>query len=156
MAFEAFPDNYELAKSNIERNRLEGQIDLHNLAIGDGMPVTLYVHRRDEEVHVTSEPDEGGCAVRVPSLGLRDALALAGNDIDLLKVDCEGFEYSIFSAIAPQDLAHVKAVSLEYHRVEGWQEKLPRLKRKLSDAGFHVVDKPPYLFCSRVPQAQKR
>ena len=54
IAFEPSPDNYEIARSNIERNRLGQLVQLNQLALGNGEPVTLYVRRHGGEPHVTS------------------------------------------------------------------------------------------------------
>lgn len=149
VSFEPSPDNYEIARGNVERNRLGGLIDLHNVALGDGEPVTLYILRHGEEMHVTFEPVEGAKPRQVPSLDLGQALTKAGGEITLLKIDCEGFEYSIIDAAALDDFAPVKAIALEYHHIDGWQGKLAAMREKLELAGFKVSQRAPYLFCRR-------
>lgn len=150
-AFEPTPDNFAMAKANVARNGLADKIELHNMAIGDGSPVTLYVRRESDEMHVTFEPAPGAVAEQVPSLSLATALAMAKSDIDLLKIDCEGFEYSIVEAAGIADFARVRRMSLEYHEIAGWQAKLSQMKEKLVAAGFSITDRYPYLYCGRQP-----
>lgn len=151
ISFEPSPDNYEIARGNVERNHLGKIIDLHHLALGNGDPVTLYVRRHGEEIHVTFEPAEGAQPQQVASINLSQALAKVGvgTEITLLKIDCEGFEYSIIEAAEVVDFTPVKAIALEYHYIEGWQQKLAAMRNKLERAGFKVTERAPYLFCRR-------
>lgn len=149
IAFEPSPDNYELAKSNIARNNLDSQVQLKQLALGNGSPITLFVRRQGEETHVTFDPHPDAEPEQVPSIRLKDALDMAQGHIDLLKIDCEGFEYSIIESTAIEDLAQVKAISLEYHHIDGWHQKLEVIRQKLQQAGFVIHQRAPYLYCRR-------
>jgi len=55
--------------------------------------------------------------------------------IDLLKLDCEGFEFEILKDAA--NLARCKFITLEYHITENQQ--LNTLKNLLSNAGFDII-----------------
>jgi FkbM family methyltransferase len=55
--------------------------------------------------------------------------------IDLLKLDCEGFEFEILKDAA--NLRKCKFITLEYHIVK--DQQLKSLKNLLSNAGFHVI-----------------
>jgi FkbM family methyltransferase len=55
--------------------------------------------------------------------------------IDLLKLDCEGFEFEILKDAST--LRKCKFITLEYHI--GKEEQLESLKNLLSNAGFHVI-----------------
>lgn len=149
IAFEPSHDNYEIAQSNIVRNRLGSLVQLNQLALGNGEPVTLYVRRQGEETHVTFAPYPGAVAERVASLSLKGALDMANGDVDLLKIDCEGFEYSIIENAAVEDFVRVKAIALEYHLIDDWQVKLDAMRSKLEQAGFTVRQHAPYLYCQR-------
>jgi FkbM family methyltransferase len=149
IAFEPAHDNYEIARSNIDRNRLGRLVQLNQLALGNGEPVTLYVRRHGEETHVTFDPYPGAVAEQVASLSLKGALDMANGDVDLLKIDCEGFEYSIIENAAVEDFDRVKAIALEYHHIDRWQVKLDAMRKKLQQAGFTVRQHAPYLYCRR-------
>ncbi len=149
IAFEPSADNWALARRNIDRNRLADRVALNQLAVGGTAPVTLYVKRDGNEIHVAADPMEGAVAESIPSVTLAQALAMAGGAIDLLKIDCEGFEYDILDGAPAEAFAPVRAVAMEYHHVSGWRERLPKLKAKLAAAGFQVVDSAPYIFARR-------
>jgi len=149
VAFEPSPDNFQLARVNVDRNGMQNRIELKQMALGDGEPVTLYVRRHGEEMHVTFDPHPGAEPESVPSIRLRDALNMAGGKVDLLKIDCEGFEYSIVESASIEDFAQVSAISLEYHHIDGWEQKLEAMRQKLQQAGFVVLQKAPYLYCRR-------
>ena len=55
--------------------------------------------------------------------------------IDLLKLDCEGFEFEILKDAT--NLRKCKFITLEYHIVK--DEQLESLKKLLSNAGFHLI-----------------
>lgn len=148
-AFEPDPSNYSVAQRNVSRNVYPGSINLFNSAVGDGEPLILNVFHSHDEVHVSSESFPGSSPVSVPSLGLAEALSKAGTRVNLLKVDCEGFEYNIFDSATSSDLSSVDNIVLEYHCVQDWKLKLVQLKRKITSAGFIVDDQYPYLFCKR-------
>jgi hypothetical protein len=57
--------------------------------------------------------------------------------IDLLKLDCEGSEYSIFFNAQPENLESIQRVILEYHDgVDGHTHQ--ELAAHLEDHGFKV------------------
>jgi hypothetical protein len=69
-----------------------------------------------------------------------ETVSLAGNlrandldRIDLLKLDCEGGEYTILEGAAPATLARVERLCLEYHRGLG------TLPERLAIAGLRLL-----------------
>jgi FkbM family methyltransferase len=48
---------------------------------------------------------------------LETVVARIGGEIDLLKLDCEGFEWDIFREEAA--FAHVRTIRMEYHLIDG-------------------------------------
>ena len=70
------------------------------------------------------------------------------NQIDYLKVDCEGAEYDIFDSIPNEYLANqVKKIALEFHH-KFEDKKVQKLYNKIIDCGFEV--KVVYEECSTI------
>jgi hypothetical protein len=59
--------------------------------------------------------------------------------VDLLKVDCEGGEYDIFADVPQPVFDRIAAIVLEVHRTAGWETKAPRLQAKLERSGYRVI-----------------
>jgi FkbM family methyltransferase len=114
-AFEPFPDNFELLRENLARNRV-GNVRAHNLAIsGDG-----------RFLEMTTNPKNSGGATSysrtqthrrtgmIPSSTLDDAFDSLGVErCKLLKIDCEGSEYEIL--LSTGALRRVEYLSGEFH-----------------------------------------
>ena len=74
---------------------------------------------------------EGG----VPLVSLATVVARMGGAIDLLKLDCEGFEWDIFNDARP--FAAVRAIRMEYHLVGG--KSLGDLRAIAGRLGFAIT-----------------
>jgi FkbM family methyltransferase len=76
---------------------------------------------------------EGG---QIPLTSLHTVLnRFNSQQIDLLKLDCEGFEFEILKDA--ENLRKCKFITLEYHIVK--EQQLESLKNLLSNAGFNII-----------------
>jgi len=120
---------FEVLAANVERNRLanvtalnmavglpDGQLDLIAYPHGvDGVShgadlklprVTSFFLSRAKTKHIT-----------VGTISIRQILETYEIDrVKLLKIDCEGGEYDIFSTMSPDDWSRIQFVALEFHR----------------------------------------
>jgi FkbM family methyltransferase len=113
-AFEPFPKNSDQLKRNLSLN-LKYSIVLEAAAVaGKTGEATLFY----------TPGDDSGCSLNrqhehsypVPVVGINDLFTVCGvTKCDLLKMDCEGSEMEILSAILPAQLAKIKSVIMEYH-----------------------------------------
>ncbi len=92
---------------------------------------------------------EGGTSGRIvkearifPSIRLRDELAKHPK-IDFLKMDIEGAEFEVLSDAAPE-LLRVESIFIEYHSIQGEEQKLGELLNILREAGFRYHIKEAY------------
>lgn len=58
--------------------------------------------------------------------------------VDFLKVDCEGGEYSVFDSISDQTLAKVSRIAMEYHEFHPSHDHR-RIVNRLQSAGYEVT-----------------
>ena len=114
-SFEPFPDNFELLRENVERNRVSN-VRIHNFALsGDGRLLKM----------ATNPKNSGGASCHSLTLADRPADMLPSATLDavidaldierckLLKIDCEGSEYEIL--LATRTLEKVEYLSGEFH-----------------------------------------
>ncbi len=136
-AFEPFPITFEKAQENISRNNYSEKITLFNKGIGHRNKLFLdpkFVPNNSSNVfnHIS----ENGVLVEI--IELKNLLQQIGESNDIvLKMDCEGCEYS---AILDEDcnvLRRFSYIEMEYHN--GYKN----IKEKLESCGFLITyDKP--------------
>lgn len=132
IGLEPFPNNFELAKKNIESNDLSDSIDL---IIGGLAENTSYI---------SIGPDQTGDSVsrfrsfkegiKIPLMTLDDILnenKIVPTEC-ILKMDCEGCEYDTIIPASPRTLQMFSHIQIEYHN--GYKN----LKEKLEQSGFAV------------------
>jgi FkbM family methyltransferase len=125
---EPVPDNIRLIKDNIARNGVGDRVELIEGAIGDGGPVEVW---HGYQGTVTAEHhrfvgnsslayDHGGelqhDTTTYKSLTLHDLLKRSDYPVDLLKIDCEGGEWSFLATPFVMDCTVILG---EAHAVRG-------------------------------------
>ena len=58
------------------------------------------------------------------------------NEVDMLKVDCEGMDYAVFQATGPEYLQRIKVLACEYHPQP--DHDVVELDAILQSAGFRI------------------
>lgn len=114
-SFEPFPDNFELLRENVERNRVSN-VRIYPFGIsGDGRLLKMATNPRNSGgATCHSLTLTHGAADMIPSATLDavfDALGIEG--CKLLKIDCEGSEYEIL--LTTSALTRVEYLSGEFH-----------------------------------------
>lgn len=120
---------------------------LHDLTRANTSPlgITLFpegVMGTSGRASMNAERDslEGSVAIsdsgQIPITSIAEAIARIGGSVDLLKMDCEGGEWSILEDRA--SLAKVRHLALEYHLHSPGGNRLLDLVALLGEAGFHI------------------
>ncbi|MCS7188286.1 MAG: FkbM family methyltransferase [Bacteroidia bacterium] len=141
IALEPYPPNYALAQENLRRMELEDRITLIPAALGVRTGKTTFRIALEAPDANSLQPSLSSLQafisykehieVEVLSLPtLRERFGL--DEIDFLKLDCEGCEFSILSELPIEEIRRVKVWHIEYHG-----RPLPLLKR-LTEAGYAV------------------
>ena len=143
IAFEPDKKSFALASENIKDSSVEEIVSIHYMAVSTYTGQTkLYVYGKNPngnsidrakmlgiEGDVISEED-------IECISLKEVIkAFKGENIDMLKMDCEGCEYSVLGSLKESDFVWIKNVYLEYHN--GIQNLPEILKRN----GFncHII-----------------
>lgn len=135
LSVEPNPNTFAFLQRNIADNGLSGRVTAVNAAAGPAHGVgTLELVEHSLGTRLARN---GGGSVTAQVETIPDLLKRAGIDqIDFLKLDCEGTEYEIFDALDPETLRRFKAIACEYHPVPG--RDVREIARLLRDSGFQV------------------
>lgn len=136
-AYEPEERNYDLMLKNIKLNKMEGKIipikkgildkagntRINHSGGGSTIAEVYSLRRKVFDDWVKGEFNE------VELITLDEAIKIAGNDIDFLKIDCEGSEYHIINGC--HSLDKVSRISLEFHTVDEnlWGKMVAKLSK---------------------------
>lgn len=132
-AYEPHPDLYKIALKNIEINNITSQVELKNFGVSDKKKELVVFE--DTKLGPTPsfglEGNKRFNKVHLKLLSLEDVINSIG-DIDIMKMDCEGAEFSSILSCSPKALRRIKRMIIEYH-------KEPEvLIEYLNQSGFNV------------------
>ena len=138
VVYEPIAENFEILKRNVDGNGFGDRITAVNKAVGNVDELVLNVQKKEnDEVHVSAYWYPEAERRRIPCITLPDLLETHQlESVDLLKVDCEGGEYEIFPSVPDRVFDRIRNIVFEYHRVEGFEEKLARVLSRLESAGY--------------------
>ncbi|SMD30778.1 FkbM family methyltransferase [Picrophilus oshimae] len=148
--------SFELAVNNLKASKVEDRVTILNKALSnkDG-EIKLFVYDmnpnansvdKSNMVHLKDTMHEE----TVESITVKDVIGMfEGEQIDLLKMDCEGCKYSVLRNLDAESYKKIKSIVMEYHN------GLQFLKGLLESYGFNVEvkagnDKIGYISANRV------
>ena len=137
IAVEPLPNNYELAKKNIQLNKLLNKIELITAACSSKSGhMLINPEKSGIEAHLVGG-SEATNRIEIPLMTLEDILKHSNSTFRILKIDCEGYEYEIILSTACETLQKFSHIQIEYHY--GYQN----LQEKLEKCGFRIsITKP--------------
>ena len=98
LSFEPIPSTFANLKRNINYNNLQDKTELFNLGVGDKEETLIFSNTLDAINHVINDHTFGGPVTEVPVNSLDNLLK--GKNINLLKIDVEGFEANVINGAA--------------------------------------------------------
>jgi len=144
LAYEPTAENYSVLQRNLELNPgIASRITAVHKGIAHTAQAVATVQIDGSEVHVSSYlyGDDLQSERRLfPCDTLAEALDRDGfQTVDLLKVDCEGAEYDIFTSTPRAVYDRIGGLVFEYHRVSDWEARLEAVNARLASAGFTLA-----------------
>lgn len=137
IALEPSPANFGRLKANIEANQMNN-IEAIQAAVADQNGyLDLYLGRTENH---TIFPTRGAAVQRVEALTLATLFEqFRLQQIDFLKMDCEGAEYPILLQTPSSFFDRIKTISLEFHDQKDHRYTGLSLSKHLKKNGFEIV-----------------
>jgi FkbM family methyltransferase len=95
LAFEPIPSTFANLKRNMDFNNLQNKAELFNLGVGDKEETLTFSDSLDAINHVIQDSSFTGATTSVPVNSLDNLLV--GKNVNLLKIDVEGFEANVIN-----------------------------------------------------------
>jgi len=145
IAVEPLPENISLLKKNLIHNGLQNKVSVHQRAAHGLSDKTITIYYRDlnksgQHQFIGHEKPlvDSGEALEVKTITLSEVLSLKKIDhCRVLKVDCEGGEWSIFQDLEVATLEKIDILVAELHigpeQGRTFEEFLPLLKGKFKE-----------------------
>lgn len=123
-AVEVLPENVDMIRDSVGLNAFSGSLNMVHKAIGkttgevikacyNPVPSDKDTENHHEFIGVTTV-DTGGASIEVESISLDDVLKDL-DEVEVLKIDCEGAEWPAFAGVSPEQIAKVKLIVGEVH-----------------------------------------
>jgi FkbM family methyltransferase len=150
-AFEPLPDNFELLRENVRLNEYDSVIHPVQLAVAAKSGAAVFHYNANDagggtffpSIHAAwrgGKKDGGVQQLPVQCIALDGFFAQKKiTSCDLLKLDCEGAEHAIISALG-ETAACINAVIFEYHS----DGKLDEILALLKGYGFRNLEHAPH------------
>jgi FkbM family methyltransferase len=139
ITIEPSPQNFALLDANIRLNQFEDRIVALPMAVTDGHSTEMNIDTEESgQLRVSAfYGTSHGVLKKVPGISLAQIMNIHQLPrIDLLKIDCEGGEYTILLT-APDEVLHATSnLVFEFHEIENSSALLAKVKARLQDAGF--------------------
>lgn len=138
-AFEPSRSCFEVLKQNVQANRLEN-VKFFNYAVADKSGVQAFIDSEDSTARKLEciKPDSDGNRTEVRVTTLQEIMDTNNiEQIDFLKMDCEGSEGLILGSVPVDYLKKVKKLAMEFH--DGISKiKHDGMRKILEEAGFQT------------------
>jgi len=120
-AYEPLEENYTLLKRHIKENHLSHVVSSQVAVGGHAGESVLQVSQNNHNNSLGTPLDDKVLREQKVQTVVLDRI-FSKNRLevcDLLKVDCEGAEYDIFTHTSPETFAKIRAIMMEYHEHQG-------------------------------------
>jgi FkbM family methyltransferase len=146
LCFEPVPDNCRFLRMNLDANKVSDAAIVQAAVMGQDGFAEFEIDPNSSVAGravglMATDPRVFSQSLRVPAVTLRTALKdYPTQPIHLIKMDCEGGEYSIVDQLTPDLLPRVRYLTFEVHDLDG-SRNVKVLTDKLQRMGFKTVSK---------------
>ncbi|EAQ77509.1 FkbM family methyltransferase [Blastopirellula marina] len=129
--YEYISDNVRMIQTNMLLNEVQNQIQVFNVAVGDRSDQVVPNKTFDDldanaprkkrantggNCIADAATSQGSCENGIPTLAAKEILAPL-EQVDILKVDCEGSEFKILFSLDASDYKKIKMITGEIHHM---------------------------------------
>jgi FkbM family methyltransferase len=149
IAFEPVQRNFAELKNNTKEIP-KANLEIVNQAVSDREGEIILKYDKTQSITTSAsifENQYGDDEEKVTSTTLEKIMAENKiNEIDILKLDCEGAEYGIFYRTPKKVFDKIRSVALETHRGKGENENNDSLAKYVHSLGYTVKTSPGYIW----------
>lgn len=162
-AYEPIPRNIQQIKAVLETNpSIKNHVTVHQVAV-TGTPcdqIDLYLESENDNSVIASIFSDFNTSnakkITVDTITLTDIfLKNELDEVDIMKVDCEGSEYDIFYNTDPALIRRAKMLLLEVHDLDEDRKNITAMHKFLVEIGYDVTHRPINNFCHAVEAVLK-
>ena len=148
---EPSPRNWELLKLNVTANHYGDRIQMVNKAVANQECVMMNVDAPDrQQARVSAYGFSDALRTAIPAVSLTQLITDHQlNEIDLLKLDCEGAEYEILLTTPTKVYKLISHLVFEFHEIEDHGAMLKSVRQRLHDEGFSLTTRGCLISASR-------
>lgn len=140
-AFEPSATTADYLRRNVENNGVAGRVTVVQAALAADSGTAVFDDNgagSGLNGLMSARGTGTGVATEVEAVSFADAVKRAGDQVDVIKIDCEGGEYDLVLNSNPDDWASVQRVVIEHHPVTG--HSWPELRDFFDKVGLAVQD----------------
>ena len=141
IAIEPFPETFSRLRTVIEQSSFQDRVQLVNAALSSHRGwVSMQTGEVGSQFRRVLDDASSQPGTRVPSCTLAEILYGVEREIDFLKMDIEGSEYSTILACPVEILRRIRRVAMEFHPLYTPDSPQPQdLIRHFQSAGFSAT-----------------
>jgi len=138
-AYEPVITNYEILNENINNNNFNDRIKTFNLGIASKNE-TRKIYISTSTLHSITDTNKCQYHETIQCITLNDIIITNKlNNIDLLKINCEGAEYEILYSTNKESFDVINEIRLEYHNEDSDRNNVVYLKKYLESMGYKTL-----------------
>lgn len=130
--FEPVKANFNLLEQNISENKCK-VVACNKAVTSDGRDINL--NESNNNINTGGYYIDSKGTIKVKSVSIHDVLK-EHEQVNLLKLDCEGAEYEILEALTDEEFKKVKNIVMEWHISN---RKARKLKKYLEGKGYRCT-----------------
>jgi len=140
-AYEPIIENYYNFISNIEVNNLKDRIIAYNQGVASkNEKREIFISR--SPLHSMVNDGSSSKSIMTDCVTLEEILKINRiDDVDLLKMNCEGAEYEILYTTSKDIFKKIKEIRMEYHNLDENKNNIAALEVHLTSCGYKEVYK---------------
>lgn len=139
LAIEPDPESFRLLRINLLLNNVAGVAE--NIALLNKTGHATLKSSNEQSSANSLILKEAGLSyadIEVPTDTLENVLKRNGiGHVDILKMDCEGAEYSILGSVSEKTAASIDRMIIEYHYIDA-ERNGPKLAQRIKSLGFSI------------------
>lgn len=139
LAIEPDPESFRLLRINMLLNNVAGIAE--NIALLDKTGHAMLKSSNEQSSANSLILKEDGLSyndIKVPTDTLENVMKRNGiGHVDILKMDCEGAEYSILDSVSDKTAASIDRMIIEYHYIDA-ERNGPKLAERIKSLGFAI------------------